>query len=354
MSDWVGVALTILLLAANAFFVAAEFSLISARRDRLEALAEDGHSRARTVIRASERLSIMLAGAQLGITICSIVLGRVGEPAIAHLLERPLAWASVPHALLHPISFTVSLTIVVVLHILVGEMVPKNIALAGPERAAMLLVPVHLGFVRLTRPILAVYNWLANISLRAVRVTPRDELDSTVSQGELAVMISESRDEGLIDDEEHQRLTRALASVGRTVADVMIPLARVRCVDAAPGHAGPTLAQVEDAVAETGYSRFPVRRADGGVTGYLHLKDVLGVIVDDDRGPATIIGADQIRPLPVLNRTTMLDDAMADLRRTSSHLAAVLDDDGRTVGLVALADLVEDLLGTVRDATHRI
>ena len=147
----------------------------SARRDRLEALVDEGYSRARTVIRASERLSIMLAGAQLGITICSIVLGRVGEPAIAHLLEKPLEWASVPHALLHPISFTVSLGLVVIAHILLGEMVPKNIALAGPERSAMLLVPVHLLFVRLTRPVIAVYNWLANISLRALRVTPRDE-----------------------------------------------------------------------------------------------------------------------------------------------------------------------------------
>ncbi|GAB09444.1 hypothetical protein GOARA_036_01770 [Gordonia araii NBRC 100433] len=354
MSDWVGVGLTILLLAANAFFVAAEFSLISARRDRLEALAEDGHSRARTVIRASERLSIMLAGAQLGITICSILLGRVGEPAIAHLLERPLEWASVPSSLLHPISFTVSLTLVVVLHILLGEMVPKNIALAGPERSAMLLVPVHLAFVRLTRPILAFYNFLANIALRAMRVTPRDELDSTVSQAELAVMISDSRDEGLLDDEEHQRLTRALASVGRTVADVMIPLAQVRCVDAAPGQSGPTLRAVEEAVAETGYSRFPIRRTDGALTDYLHLKDVLGAIADDDRGPDTIIGAEEIRPLPVISSTAMLDDAMTDLRRTSSHLAAVVGERGETIGLVALADLVEDLLGTVRDGTHRV
>ncbi|MFT3900108.1 MAG: hemolysin family protein [Gordonia sp. (in: high G+C Gram-positive bacteria)] len=354
MNDWAAVGLTILLLAANAFFVAAEFSLISARRDRLEALAEDGYSRARTVMRASERLTVMLAGAQLGITICSILLGRVGEPAIAHLLERPLDWASIPHSLLHPISFTVALMLVVVLHILLGEMVPKNIALAGPERAAMLLVPAHLLFVRLTRPILGFYNLLANLSLRLLRVTPRDELDSTVSQTELAVMISESRDEGLLDDEEHERLTRALASVGRTVGDVMIPMTEVRWVDAAPGRDGPTLAAVEEAVAATGYSRFPVRAADCSFSGYLHLKDVLGAIVDDDRGPGTIIGTDQIRPLPTIAAATELDDAMTDMRRTSSHLAAVVDAAGATIGLAALADLVEDLLGTVADDTNRL
>src|SRR6478752_4557680 len=143
MSDLLAVALTVLLLAGNAFFVAAEFALISARRDRLEALESQGKKRARTVIRAGENLSLMLAGAQLGITICSILLGRVGEPAIAHLIEAPLDALGVPAGFLHPIGFTLALSLVVVLHILLGEMVPKNIAIAGPERSAMLLVPMH-------------------------------------------------------------------------------------------------------------------------------------------------------------------------------------------------------------------
>ena len=357
MGDLWAVVLAFALLGGNAFFVGAEFSLISARRDRLEALAESGKSRARTVIKAGEHLSLMLAGAQLGITICSILLGRVGEPAVAHLIEKPLELAHVPHALLHPISFAIALSLVVVLHILLGEMVPKNIALAGPESAAMLLVPVHLMFIRLVRPLISFYNWTANISLRLMRVEPKDELESTVSLGELAQMLGESKQEGLIDAEEHERLTRALQSIGRTVAEVMIPLEKMRSVKvqvSATGGIGPTLGAVEKAVSETGFSRFPVRGSDGTFTGYLHLKDVLDEILDEHIGPDTIIGVDKIRPLPVIASNTPLDEATTVLRRTSSHLGAVVDDNGRTIGIVPLADLVEEFVGNVRDETHRV
>ncbi|MFT4396992.1 hemolysin family protein [Gordonia lacunae] len=357
MGDLWAVGLTVVLLAGNAFFVGAEFSLISARRDRLEALAESGKSRARTVIHAGERLSLMLAGAQLGITICSILLGRVGEPAVAHLIEAPLHLAHVPDALLHPISFAIALSLVVVLHILLGEMVPKNIALAGPESSAMLLVPAHLMFIRLVRPLIAFYNWMANISLRLLRVEPKDELESTVSLGELAEMVGESKQEGLLDAEEHERLTRALQSIGRTVSEVMIPLEQMRSVGvqvSGTGGIGPTLGAVEKAVTETGFSRFPVRGPDGTFTGYLHLKDVLDEILDEHVGPDTIIGVDKIRPLPVIDSTTPLDEATGVLRRSSSHLGAVVDDSGRTIGIVPLADLVEEFVGNVRDETHRV
>lgn len=357
MGDLWAVGLTVVLLAGNAFFVGAEFSLISARRDRLEALAESGKSRARTVIHAGERLSLMLAGAQLGITICSILLGRVGEPAVAHLIEAPLHLVHVPDALLHPISFAIALSLVVVLHILLGEMVPKNIALAGPESSAMLLVPAHLMFIRLVRPLIAFYNWMANISLRLLRVEPKDELESTVSLGELAEMVGESKQEGLLDAEEHERLTRALQSIGRTVSEVMIPLEQMRSVGvqvSGTGGIGPTLGAVEKAVTETGFSRFPVRGPDGTFTGYLHLKDVLDEILDEHVGPDTIIGVDKIRPLPVIDSTTPLDEATGVLRRSSSHLGAVVDDSGRTIGIVPLADLVEEFVGNVRDETHRV
>ena len=152
MGDLVAILLTALLILANGFFVGAEFALISARRDRLEALVEQGKRSALTVIRAGENLSVMLAGAQLGITLCSIVLGRVGEPAVAHLLAKPFDLLGVPDAVLHTVSFIVAITVVVILHVLLGEMVPKNIALAGPEKAAMLLVPPYLLWVRQPGP----------------------------------------------------------------------------------------------------------------------------------------------------------------------------------------------------------
>src|SRR5215470_11585495 len=189
MGDFLGVILTFVLLAANAFFVGAEFALISARRDRLEALVEQGKRSAVTVIRAGEHLSLMLAGAQLGITICSILLGRVGEPAVAHLLEKPFGLAGIPDTVLHTVSFLIALGIVVTLHVLLGEMVPKNIAIAGPESAAMLLIPPYLVWVRATRPVIAFYDWCAMMMLRALRVEPKTELENTVSMVELSEMI---------------------------------------------------------------------------------------------------------------------------------------------------------------------
>ncbi|GAB2667763.1 hemolysin family protein [Gordonia jinhuaensis] len=358
MNDYWAVVLTIVLLAANAFFVGAEFSLISARRDRLEALEEQGNKRARKVIDASEHLSMMLAGSQLGITICSLLLGRVGEPAIAHLIATPLHLAHVPHELLHPISFAISLIIVVILHILLGEMVPKNIALAGPERAAMLLVPIHLHFMRLARPVIVFYNWLANGTLRLLRVEPKDELESAVSAPQLSEMIGESREEGLIDEEEHDRLTRAIRTSSRTVREVAIPLDKVRSVPASrdreTGIVGPTLGSVQDAVTETGFSRFPVRGTDGTFTGYLHVKDILDLMLDDSVSDESVIGPEMIRTLPVLADDTPLDESTEALRRTSAHLGAVVDATGRTIAIVALGDLVEEFVGTVRDATHEL
>ncbi|WP_067666244.1 hemolysin family protein [Nocardia miyunensis] len=352
MGDLFGLLLTLVLLGCNAVFVGAEFALISARRDRLEALEAQGKRGATTVIRAGEHLSMMLAAAQLGITIASLLLGRIGEPAIAHLLTYPFDLGHVPEQLLHPISFALSLCLVVMLHMLLGEMIPKNIALAGPERVALLLVPVMLVWLRLARPVIMFYNLVANLSLRALRIEPKDELDTTVSSVELAEMLGESRSEGLIDEDEHRRLTQALGTTDRIVADVMVPLAKTRCVPLRGD--GTTLGDIESAVAETGFSRYPVRTADGSIVGYLHVKDVLDKVADDDAGPATPIPRSDIRPLPTVSMGTTLYEALARLRRTSSHLGRAVDSRGNTVGIVALEDLVEEFVGTVRDATHRI
>lgn len=346
--DLFGVLLTVLLLAANAFFVASEFSLISARRDRLEALAEQGRNSAVTVIRAGEHLSLMLAGSQLGITICSILLGRVGEPAVAHLLEKPFGLLGIPDAVLHSVSFVVALSVVVTLHVLLGEMVPKNIAIAGPESAAMLLVPVYLVYIRAARPLIAFYNWCANATLRAVGVEPKDELDVNVSTVELSEMIAESVSEGLLDPEEHTRLTRALQIRNRAVSDVAMPLDTIHAIPASDPSQGPTVAAVERALAETGYSRFPVTAPSGQYLGYLHIKDVLPLVHDPD----AVLDRSMVRPLPQLPASLPLPDALTRLRRTNSHLALVTSD-GMITAMVALEDLVEDLVGTVRDGTHR-
>jgi len=350
MGDFLGLVLTVLLLGANAFFVGAEFALISARRDRLEALAEQGKRSAATVMRAGRNLSQMLAGAQLGITICSILLGRVGEPAVAHLLETPFHLVGIPDTVLHTVSFVIAITIVVVLHVLLGEMVPKNIAIAGPESVAMLLVPPYLLWVRAARPVIAVYDWCARMTLRSVGVQAKTELENTVSMVELSEMIAESRSEGLLDPEEHNRLSRALQIRNRVVNDVAVPLRDVRAVPMAAEGSGPTVGAIERALAETGYSRFPVTDLSGEYIGYLHIKDVLPLVEDTD----AIVDVSMVRPLPQVPASSSLPDALSRLRRDNSHLALVTAPDGGVNAIVALEDLVEDLVGTVRDGTHRV
>ena len=305
------------------------------------------------MIRAGENLSLMLAGAQLGITVCSILLGRVAEPAVAHLLEKPFELLGIPTALLHTVSFLVALSIVVTLHVLLGEMVPKNIAIAGPESTAMLLIPIYLVWIRAARPFIAFYNWCANTTLRTFGVEPKDELDVTVSTVELSEMIAESLSEGLLDPEEHTRLTRALQIRNRVVDDVALPLHQIRAVPAARSGAGPTIGALEQALKETGYSRFPVADPSGAYAGYLHIKDVLPLL-DGPNDDSVVLESSMVRPLPRVPASMPLPDALTRLRRTNSHLALVTAGDGTITAMVALEDLVEDLVGTVRDGTHRV
>lgn len=350
MRDVFELVATLLLIGANAFFVAAEFSLISARRDRLETLAEQGRPGAFTVIRAGEQLPLMFAGAQLGVTVSSILLGRIGQPAVADLLRRPLDLLGTSSALLDTMAFVVALAIVVTLHLLLGEIVPKNIAMAGPERAAMLLIPAYLVYARAVRPVVNFYNRCNNAILRVLRVRPRDELDVTVSTVELSEMIAESVSEGLLDPEEHTRLTRALQIRNHAVAEVAVPVAEIRAVPVAAAGSGPTVAVVEKALAATGYSRFPVTGVDGSFVGYLHIKDVLP-LADE---PQAVVDPARVRPLPRISESLSVPEALSRMRRTNSHLALVTaSDGGAVVAMVALEDLVRDLVGAVRDGTGR-
>lgn len=341
--DLLALLAAVALLGANAFFVGAEFALISARKDRLEAMAEAGSAGARTVLGASADLSRMLAASQLGITIASLVLGRLGEPAVAHLIEGPLGAVGVPDGAVYPIAFTISLVIVVIAHMLLGEMVPKNISIAGPERAAILLVPPFLIWTKIARPAIDAFNWMANATLRLFNVTPKDELEAAFTSGELSEMIADSQREGLLDDDESSRIARTLRSAETTVADVLVGVGDL--VTLPPN---PTVDQVTSAVAETGYSRFPIRGTQGRLTGYLHVKDVL----DLADGPATVIPPQRIRSLPEVAASARLDVAMSALRTARAHLARATDAEGRTVGLVTMEDLTERYVGTVRDATH--
>jgi len=331
----------VVLLAGNAVFVAAEFAVVSVRRTQLEALAVTSR-RARRVLEGQDRLPLLLAAAQLGITVCSLGLGAVAEPAVAAVLEGGLDVVRVPAGVLHPLAFAVALTLVVLAHMVLGEMVPKNLALAGPERAAVLLGPLLLGTVRLTGPVIRGLNALADGVLRLLRVEPVAEGETAYTPEQLVDIVDESRAEGLLDDDDSERLRTALALRDRRAHDVMIPLGRLATVAE-----GVTAEQLEEAVARTGWSRFPVRRAgDGALLGFVHAKDVLGVPSSALRRP---LPATVVRALPAVPADLPLPEVLTLLQRSGSHLGQV-SRGGNPIGVIALEDVVEEFVGEVADA----
>lgn len=326
----------LLTLVTNAFFVGGEFALISVRRSQVEPRAQAGDRRARTVIWGLEHVSAMLATAQLGITVSSLVLGAVAEPAIAHLLEPPLHGVGVPDGLIHPIAFVVALTAATYLHMLLGEMIPKNIALAAPEKAAYLLVPPLVAVTRALRPVVFSINAFANRILRLLKVEPKDEVASVFTEEELARMVKDSSDAELLSERDNELLQDALELGTRPVAEVVTPSRDV--VFAAPTS---TPRELEELAARTGFSRFPVLDPDRTVSGYLHIKDVLDLEDARDRP----IPRRALRPIARVPESTPLDDVLTAMRRSGTHLAAAVAEDGTATGLVTMEDVLKELVG---------
>ena len=344
MNSGTAIVVALLLLLGNAFFVGAEFALVSARRTQLEPKAEAGSRMARTTITAMENISLVIGVNQLGITVCSLVLGAVGEPAVAHLVEPLLHAAHVPEGFVHPISFVLALAAVVYLHVVLGEMIPKNIALAGPDRAALVLGPPIWGIVTVLRPIVVVINWFASGVLHLLGAKLTDEVSSTYTREEVAALVEESRGEGLLEDDEYDRLAGALGFTEKTVATVIMPTDSLTTV-----RRGSSAAEVEDLCAATGYSRFPVVGADDALLGYLHIKDVLEL---DEQRRQRPVEDKWIRPFAPVGPDEPLHDALETLQRRGAHMGQVVRPDGTVAGLVTLEDVIEELVGVIRDAAH--
>jgi CBS domain containing-hemolysin-like protein len=339
--------LTLALLLANGFFVAVEFALIASRRTKLESLAEDGSARARMALGSMRHLNLQLAGAQLGITMASLVLGYVAEPTVAGLIEGAVErFVSVPAGLLHTIGFIVALTIVAFLHMVIGEMVPKNIAIAAPERTLLALTIPNRAYVTVFGPLLRVLNGFANAGVRLFGVEPQDELATSASAEELAVMLGASRDKGLIEEVAHQLLTGALDLGDRRITTVLVPTTEVVWL---PRSATPE--EAEALVVSSGHTRLLVAGSGvDDVLGFVHAKDLL-----------TVSEAARDRPLPlgrvrrmlVVGEDTSLDDALLAMQQARIHVAVVTDRAGRTLGIATLEDVIEALVGDIRDESDR-
>lgn len=349
MSTALALTISLFLLIGNAFFVGAEFALISARRSVIEPRAEEGGWVARITLKAMENVSLMMAGAQLGITLCTLGLGALAEPAIAHELEVPFHDWGLSESLVHPVAVVIALFFVGGLHVVLGEMVPKNIALAGPERSALALAPPLTMVVRILYPAIFTLNLIANGVLRLIGVTPSNEVTSAFTRDEVAGLVEESRREGMLDADESRLLAGALEFEERDAAAVLLPIDTIVTVPIKV-----TPAEVEQIAGRTGFSRFPVTR-DDEMIGYLHLKDALEV---KDKHRNRPIAESWVRPLPTVRLDDQLREILKVMQASGAHLARVVvrgaRGTGETVGVVALEDVLEELIGEVRDATQRI
>ncbi|MCP3425403.1 hemolysin family protein [Rothia sp. AR01] len=339
--DLFGIVATVVLLVANFFFVGAEFSLIAARRSIVEPKALEGGRPARMTLWAIENVSLMMAGAQLGITVCSLALGWVTKPMVQYAIEGPLESWGVPATLISVISYAIALAVVTYLHVVLGEMVPKNIALAGPERMALVLGPILVVVVRVLQPVLWLMNAIGNGILRMFKVEPKNEVASTFTRDEVAGLVEESREGGLLDRQDERLLLGALTFESRDVSSVVIPIGKVTILPESV-----TPAQVEDAAVE-GFSRYPLRSEAGELTGYVHIKDVIATPEPQRDLP---LERAKVRELPSFAPDESVGPALRRMQKDGAHLALVRDAaSGETVGLVTLEDMLEELVGQIRD-----
>lgn len=344
MSIGAALLVSLLLLLLNAFFVASEFAVIAAKRHRLEERASEGSRAAKAALNANRELTLMLAGAQLGITLCTLGLGALSEPAVASLLEPVLQAVGLPDNLTHVIAVIIAVSIVVFLHMVVGEMAPKSWAISHPEVSAMTLALPFRGFTWVVRWGLIVLNGAANQLVRLFGVDPVETVDAERhGPSELQLLLSQSHEHGVLPDQEHQMLSGALRLESETVAVVMFPLDEAVTIGLEQ-----MATDVEAVSRESGRSRLFVTKGNGQVSGLVHVRDAMRATAAGHRDlPVTDFLQDSV----TLRSSLPLIDAVSAMRQQRAQLALVADGEGAVVGLASLEDILEQILGEFDDET---
>lgn len=330
------------LLIANGFFVAAEFAVISARRAQIEPRAEAGSKPAKLTIKAMENVSLVLATCQLGVTISGLLILLVAEPAIHDLLHEPLALLGLSEGATTGVAFGITLLIVSFLHVLIGEMVPKNISFSIPERAALILGPIVYGLAIVLKPVVVSLNAIANLSLRIFGIKPKNEANSAYTIEQVEDIVSHSTREGVLSDETGA-ISNTFEFTDKQVKDILVPVSKLVTVKL-----GVTPREIEQLVAKHGFSRYVVLDENQELEGYLHLKDII-----DEKDADEPVERKLIRTVKSIGGSVELEDALAQMQRDHQHLAASFDPQGKLLGLIFLEDILEELVGEVQDATRR-
>lgn len=350
MSDWMGIVWLVILLVANAFFVGAEFAVISARRSQIEPRAEKGSRAAKTALYAMEHATLMLATSQLGITICSLLILNVSEPAIHHLFAVPMHAFGWTDAVVDIVAFVIALVLVSYLHVVFGEMVPKNLAFSVPDRAVLILASPLVWISKVFHPVIWLLNAAANGVLRLFRVEPKNEAASTFTIDEVATIVDQSRREGVLTDASGA-VAKAVEFTDKKARDVAVSLGDLVTL---PQTTTPD--DIERAVARYGFSRYVIVDDEGAPVGYVHLKDILRAAEGEDAAAMTVvpIPSKRIHHMVPVQEDSDLEDALAIMRRAGRHLARVRDAQGETTAVLFLEDILEELVGEVQDATRRV
>ncbi|MFC5379900.1 hemolysin family protein [Aquipuribacter nitratireducens] len=329
---------TVLIIAASAFFVAVEFALLAAKRHRLEDAAPESAA-ARAALRSSAELTVLLAGSQLGITVCALALGAITKPAVQYSLTPLIEGWGAPPWLADVAGFALALVVVTFLHLVVGEMAPKSWAIAHPERSAILLSLPMRAFMWLTRPLLTALNDAANWCVRRVGVEPAAMVATGHTPDSLRQLVEHSANVGVLDPSYSDQLRGALELQDLLVRDLVRPDARPTSVGS-----GARVAEVQEASRRSSHLRILVRDGDA-VTGVIHVRDTLAL--PPDAGVEGLVRA----PLEIA-ADTPVHEALATMRDTSTHLAVVVDDGG-FAGVVTLADVLRRLVPEVAQVVER-
>lgn len=330
------------LIGANAFFVASEFSLTSVDRAKLNRRAKAGDHRAQVVQRTVRELSFQLSAAQLGITVCSLLLGFVAEPVVASALRPLVQGVGLPHGSVDVIAIVLALVLATGAQMLFGELLPQNLAIARSLEVARAIVPFQRGFARAGRPLIRLFDNTANTIVRALGITPKQELRAARTPAEFATIIASSALEGSLAAPTAELLRRALSFGTKTAADIMTP--RVRVVSLR-GH--DSIAEMLSTARTTGRSRFPVQGEDlDDVVGVIHVKH--GFAIPREQRADTAIRSLMVDPVRV-PESLDCDALLQRLSHGHMQLGVVVDEYGGTAGVVTMEDLVEELVGQIRD-----
>jgi|SRR5215211_4772383 len=336
---------SLLLVAACGAFVAAEFAFVTVDRPSVERAAGDGDAKARGVLAALRSLSTQLSGAQVGITVTNLLVGFLAEPAIADLIDGPLESAGVSGAASTGVSLVIALVVATAFTMVFGELVPKNLAIARPLDTARAVQRFQRGFVSATRPAIRFLNGTANVILRRFGMEPQEELASARSPDELVSLVRRSAKEGTLPADTAKLIERSVAFGQRHAADVMTPRVKMQTVRSE----APAI-EILRRARDTGHSRFPVVRDDEQVVGVVHLKQAMAVPYERrDHVPVRSVMQEPL----VVPSTIELDPLLEKLRRGRLQMAIVVDEWGNIDGVATLEDLVEEIVGAVRDEYDR-